>query len=256
MSSHRFPHWAPEPVIAEWKKELKDIEYWSERFPSVEPECDDADLLFRMLTYPEMKQVWEKLPKYEIKPTLFSSMVLLSTKYIDIKPYNLTPKDYEKWLSEVKSTALKLRELIQLTDYDKVLQESYYKKRKKLELQSIFSHTAEVFRSDFDEEAHKKTKPDYKSWPDFLPSLMSDALYKIATLDSDDDVGMLGVKRKSVKLDKPSHPNAKRSYFIRKLTQLLRDKTGQPLREITTITAATAFDNPSLTQRQVVRIAP
>lgn len=257
MDKHTFPTWAPAPVITEWEEKTKESERWSEKYPLLEPDTNDSDLLYRLLTYPDMKQVWEKLPKYKIKPDLFSSMVLLSIMYIDHKPYNLTPKEYQKWIEDVKNTALKLRELIKLTDYDTIFQERYHVKRQKHMLTSIMKHTSKIFHPDTDIEEHKKTSPDYKSWPNFLPSLLSDALLEISNLASDDNIGLLGTKtEKSIKLEKPNHPNAQRSYFIKKLTQLLKKQTGKPLREIVTITTATTFDNPSLTERQIIRTAP
>lgn len=89
-----------------------------------------------------------------------------------------------------------------------------------------------------------------------MPGLLTDALSEIAKSKSDNDFGFTGTERVNVKLDKPNHPNAKRSYFIKQLTQLLRKQTGQPHREIVTITTATVFDNPSITERQIIRIAP
>jgi hypothetical protein len=252
-----FPEWAPKQVISEWKEKVEEIEYWFKKFPTVEPETEEADLLVRLLTYEDMKGVWKKLAKYKIKPTLFSSMIQLSNSYIDAKPHNLTPKEYTDWLNDVKATALKLRNLVQHSDYDRIFQEAYLQKRQKLVLASIVEHSIQVIRPDVDIEEHKKTKPSYESWPDLAPGYLSEALNKIVTLDSDKDIGFVGSNsREPVKLDKPNHPNAKRSYFIKKLTQLLRDKTGQPLREVVTITAATVFDNPSLTERQIIRIAP
>lgn len=257
ISKPNFPEWAPKHVISEWKEKVEEREYWFKKFPTVEHETEEADLLVRLLTYEDMKGVWKKLPKYKIKPTLFSSMIQVSNSYIDAKPHNLTPKEYTDWLTDVKSTALKLKNLVQHSDYDRIFQEAYLKKRQKLVLCNIVEHSIQVIRPDVDIEEHNKTKPSYESWPDFTPAYLSEALSQIVTLDSDKDIGFVGSKsRETVKLDKPNHPNAKRSYFIKKLTQLLRDKTGQPLREVVTITAATVFDNPSLTERQIIRIAP
>jgi hypothetical protein len=252
-----FPEWAPKQVISEWKEKVEEIEYWFKKFPTVEHETEEADLLVRLLTYQDMKGVWKKLPKYKIKPTLFISMIQLSYSYIDAKPHNLTPKEYTDWLNDVKATALKLKNLVQHSDYDRIFQEAYLKKRQKLVLCNIVEHSMQVIRPDVDIEEHNKIKPSYESWPNLTPAYLSEALNKIATLDSDKDIGFVGSNsREAVKLDKPNHPNAKRSYFIKKLTQLLRDKTGKSLREVVTITAATVFDNPSLTERQIIRIAP
>ncbi|MFY0676105.1 MAG: hypothetical protein JXR18_02355 [Neptuniibacter sp.] len=252
-----FPEWAPKQVIEEWEEKAEEIIYWQKRFPTLEPETEDADLLTRLLTYSDMKSVWERLPKYKLKPALFSSMVQSSLCYMTVKPHNLTPNEYEAWLDDVRSTALKLRSLVQFSDYDRIFQERYITKRQKHMMASIVEHSAQIFRLDFDAEAHKKTKPSYESWPDLMPSLLSDALYQIATFESDDEVGTLGIKHeKSIKLERPNHPNAKRSYFIKKLTQLMRKQTGKALRDIVTITTATVFDDPSLTERQVIRTTP
>ncbi|MGL1102309.1 hypothetical protein [Vibrio vulnificus] len=257
VSRPNFPEWAPNEVISEWEEKAKEIEYWYERFPTVEPETEDADLLARLLTYTDMRSVWERLPKYKIKPTLFSSMVQCSLCYIDIKPYNLTSREHEEWVDEVRATASKLKSLIQFTDYDRIFQEKYLRKRQKLVLASMFEHSIQILRPEVDPEEHEKTEPSYKSWPDLTPPLLSDVLSQIAKMESPNEVGLLGTKsRHSVRLDRPNHPNAKRSYFVRSLTQELRDKTGQPLRDIVTITTATVFDAPTLTERQIIRMAP
>ena len=124
-------------------------------------------------------------------------------------------------------------------------------------MSSIMAHSFKILDPTIVPEQHKKTEPSYKSWPDLSPKLLSEALSDIAKMESDDDIGTAGAKSStSVKLDKPKHPNAKRSYFVRKLTQQLREQTGQPLRDIVTITTATVFDIPNLTERQVIRMAP
>ena len=257
MKRPSFPKWAPKSVIAEWEDKAEEVEYWFRNFPMLEPGTDDADVLERLLTYEDMKSVWERLPKYNIKPTLFCSMVQCSLLFLDVKPYNLTPKEYSNWLIEVRETALKLKQLIQHSAYDRIYQEQYLVKRQKHVISSIVAHSFKILDPAIDPEQHKKTEASYKSWPDLLPKLLSEALSDIAKMESDDDIGTAGAKLPtSVKLDKPKHPNAKRSYFVRKLTQQLRKQTGQPLRDIVTITTSTVFDIPNLTERQVIRMAP
>jgi hypothetical protein len=156
INKPKFPSWAPKQVITEWEEKVKEIEYWFKKFPTVEHETEEADLLARLLTYHDMNNVWRKLPKYNIKPTLFCSMVQLSNSYIDAKPHNLTPKEYAEWLSDVKTTALKLRNLIQHSDYDRIFQESYHQKRQKLLMSSMIQHSFQVLRPDVDIEEHKK----------------------------------------------------------------------------------------------------
>lgn len=252
-----FPKWAPKSAIAEWEEKAEEVEYWYRKFPMLEPETDDADVVERLLTYEDMKSVWERLPKYNIKPTLFCSMVQCSLSFLNMKPYNLTPKEYSNWLLEVRETVLKFKQLIQHSAYDRIYQEQYLVKRQKYVMRSIIRHSAKILDPKIDLEQHKKTKPSYNLWPDLLPKLLSETLSDIAQMESDDDISTAGAKSSiSVKLDKPKHPNAKRSYFVRKLTQLLRDQTGQPLRDIVTITTATVFDIPNLTERQVIRMAP
>lgn len=257
MKKPDFPKWAPTSVIAEWEAKATEVEYWYRKFPMLEPETDDADVLERLLTYEDMKSVWERLPKYNIKPTLFCSMVQCSLLFLDMKPNNLTPKEYSNWLIEVRETALKLKQLVQHSAYDRIYQEQYLVKRQKHMLGSILAHSLKILDPATEREQFKKTKPSYESWPDLLPKLLSEVLSDIAKMDSDDDIGIAGAKSStSVKLDKPNHLHAKRSYFVRKLTQMLRDQTGQPLRDIVTITTATVFDIPNFTERQVIRIAP
>lgn len=122
---------------------------------------------------------------------------------------------------------------------------------------NIVEHSLQILKPEVNVEEHEKTRPAYESWPDFLPQPLSEVLSELVSLESEDDINVIGSKRrKSVRLDKPSHPNAKRSYFVRNLTRELRDFTGQPLRDIVTVTTATVFDTPSLTERQIIRIAP
>ncbi len=258
MNENNFPSWAPKKVIMEWEEKLSDAEYWHERFPQLEPDTSEADAIYRLLTYEDMKTVWQKLPKYNVKPSLFSSMVQLSSLYIQWKPHNLTPKEYKEWLVDVKETALKLKGLVELSDYDSFLSQKYLVKRNKHMMSSMVRNAAKLIRPGIDVEDHLNSEPEYKRWPDLNPGLLSRNLAELAALKSDQEIGILSVKGKtsSVHLDKPNHPNAKRSYFIKKLTQLLRESTGKPLREIVTITTATYFDDPSITERQVVRTAP
>lgn len=257
MKRPSFPKWAPKSAIVEWEEKATEVEYWYRKFPMLEPETDDADVLKRLLTYEDMKSVWERLPKYNIKPALFCSMVQCSLLFLDMKPHNLTPKEYSNWLIEVKETALKLKQLVQYSAYDRIYQEQYLVKRQKHMLRSSMAHSLKILDPAIDPEQHKKTKPSYESWPDLLPQLLNETLSDIAKMESDDDIGTVGAKSStSVKLGKPKHPNAKRSYFVRKLTQGFRDQTGQPLRNIVTITTATVFNIPNLTEREVIRMAP
>ena len=59
-----------------------------------------------------------------------------------------------------------------------------------------------------------------------------------------------------VQLDKPKHKNARRTYFVIYLTEAMRKQTGMPLRTIVTKTTATVFEEPLLTERQIIRMAP
>ena len=256
MTKEKFPSWAPHKVILEWEEKIKEVDYWLGKFPNVDPDTEEADLLFRLLTYNDMKRVWEKLPKYEIEADQFSGMVQLSALYLEAKPNNLTPKEHEEWLQDVKLTAMKLKELIQFSDYDSLLQENYYTKRNKHVLSNIMQHALQSIKPDYYKEDYVKTEPEYKNWPDFNPGKLSKNLHELANLSSDNEVGLLGIKSAPVLLDKPNHPNAKRSYFIKKLTQMLRESTGTPLREVVTITTGIVFDDPSITERQIIRTAP
>lgn len=141
MEKQKFPNWAPKEIILEWEDKLKEIEYWQSKFPSTVPDAEDADLLLRLLTYHDMKCVWEKLKKYNIKPKLFSSMVQYSIQYITAQPHNLTPKEYNEWLSDVRTTALKLKSLLMFSEYDRIFQNHYLAKRQKYVLSSIVNHS-------------------------------------------------------------------------------------------------------------------
>lgn len=256
MKNTDFPQWAPKEIISEWEDKISEASYWHKRFPNLEPDMTDADLIYRLISYEDMKRVWERLPKYKIKPLQFSNMIQLSTLYIESKPYNLAPKEYEQWLHDVKSLALKLSGLIEFSAYDSFLREKYFAKRNRYVLSNMVEHAFKVLEPGVNIEAHRMSAPEYKNWPDLNPGSLSSNLRELAALESDAEVRLLGIKSDSVRLDKPNHPNARRSYFIKKLTQLLREDAGKPLREIVTITAATVFDDQTITERQVIRIAP
>ena len=253
----KFPEWAPSIIVSQWREKREEERAWHEKFPEVPLDTEESDVLLRLLTYPDMRAVWEKIGKHQITPDLFVAMVQLSSYYIEAQPHDLTAKEYAKWLEEVKATARKLAGLIQLSNYDNFLQAKYYAKRNRLLIKSVVAHAAQAFRPDFDESEFKKTEPEHERWPDSNPGLLSENLLELASLKSDEEVRMLGVKRDSaIRLEKPHHPNARRSYFIKKLTQLIREKTGQPLRSIVTTTTTSVFDDPTITERQVIRIAP
>ncbi len=80
-----FPEWAPRVLILEWENKIKEVKYWHEKFPTVEPETEEADLLVKLLTYDDMRIVWKKLPKYKIKPSLFVSMIRISLCFMNTK---------------------------------------------------------------------------------------------------------------------------------------------------------------------------
>ena len=136
-----FPSWAPKQVIAEWEDEIEKSKSWHRKFPSLEPDTEEADLIERLLTYSDMRSVWARLPKYEIEPMHFISMVQLASYYVEMKPHNLTPKEYEKWKKEVKETALKLKNLVEFSNYDRIFQESYVTRRQKAVVHSIAAHS-------------------------------------------------------------------------------------------------------------------
>ena len=253
----KFPEWAPSVVISQWREKLEEERSWHEQFPKIPLDTEESDVLMRLLTYPDMRDVWEKLEKHQISPDLFIIMVQLSSYYIEEQPHDLTEKEYEKWLEDVKTTAKKLAGLVQLSNYDNFLQAKYYAKRNRLLLKSVVAHAAQAFRPDFDEREFERTEPEYERWPDSNPGLLSENLLELANLGSDEEVRVLGVNREgAIRLEKPHHPNARRSYFIKKLTQLIRERTGQPLRNIVTATTSVVFDDPTITERQVIRIAP
>lgn len=254
MSKEKFPDWAPKEVIAEWQEKIDEIEYWLSKFPQAEKDTEEADLLYRLLTYPDMKNVWSRLPKYKIKPSHFSNMTLLSCHYPYYSPSNLAPKNHQMWLEDVKDTALKLAKLINLSEFDRILDAQYYKKRDKYLIQDMVSHAFQILRPGVEKE--DLGEAESSRWPDLSPGDLSKSLRYLASLDSEEAVMMKGIERVSIKLDKPNHKNAKRIYFIKQLTKLLLDFTNQPLREVVTITTATIFDDPSITKRQIIRIAP
>jgi len=254
LKEAKFPVWAPEPIIAEWQEKIQEAYSWLEQFPELEPDTHDADIYHRLLSYEDMKYVWEKLPKYKISPELFSSMVGLSSIYPKGTPTSMAPKEYEQWLKDVRETSLKLAQLIQLSGFDQLLQTEYYHKRNSLWLRHA---VVEAFKCVDDEQDNTSSKDaEYERWPDLTPKLLSSYLITIVNMKSENEAELFSSHSESVRLDKPNHPNAGRSYFIKQLTHLLREKTGKPLRKIVTITTAAVFDNPGITERQIIRIAP
>lgn len=251
MTKPTFPGWAPESVIFQWKEKLDEANSWQDKFPDLEVDTTEADMYYRLLTYEDMQSVWKRLPKYKIGPEMFSSMVALAAIYPKGTPRGLAPKEYEDWLSDVRDTAQKLAELVEHSAFDQILEQRYYTRRNKYLLNNIISHALKGLKPDAEE-----AEPEYQRWPDLNPGSLSSYLCRIAQMEADDDVGIHGITHKSVRLEKPNHRNAERSYFIKYLTKMLRDDTGTPLRDIVTKTTATVFDDPSITQRQIIRIAP
>ena len=253
---NNFPKWAPKAVIAEWQEKMDEAKESHSRFLQLEMDTSEANIYYRLLTYEDMKSVWERLPKYDIKPALFSSMVAVANHYPDYSPSNKTPKEHEIWLNDVKATALKLAELVKFSEFDRILDEKYYTKRMPHMLKDIVKHSFKILKPEVDE--NNLGEPEHKRWPALQPGLLSDNLYHLAKLNCEDEVGLLGIKRdRTILLDKPNHKNAARTYFMKKLTEMLRDKTGgKPLRDIVTKTTATVFNDPAITERQIIRAAP
>ncbi|GHX44558.1 hypothetical protein VCSRO158_3610 [Vibrio cholerae] len=52
-----FPLWAPKSVIAEWEEQAEEVAYWQRKFPTLEPDTDEADMLARLLTYEDIDLV-------------------------------------------------------------------------------------------------------------------------------------------------------------------------------------------------------
>ncbi|MCK4706511.1 MAG: hypothetical protein KAT90_13610 [Gammaproteobacteria bacterium] len=256
MTKPKSPNWSPTIVISEWKEKLEEANSWLAKFPSLEVDTTEADMYYRLLTYEDMQSVWKRLPKYDISPELFSSMVALAAIYRKNTPSNLAPKEYEDWLDNVRTTAQRLAKLIEFSGFDQIINESYYTKRSKYLLANIAQHAFKGLDPDVSVNATYEREPESERWPDLNPGLLSATLQRLARMESDDDVGMHGIKHDSVRLEKPNHRNAERSYFIKYLTKMLRDKTGKPLRDIVTKTTATVFDDPSISERQIFRIAP
>lgn len=247
MKQVNFPAWAPDQVISIWREKDADADYWLEEFPMVERDSEISDLYIRLLTYNDMRSVWERLPKYKIKPSLFSIMIEIAYLYRQSSPDTLAPLQYEQWLAKLKETAKTLEGLIRYSEFDGLLDKQYYKKRQRLVVHDIFQHSArKVFTPD--KANSYNGEPPSNSWPNIPPGNFSDNLKLLGTVEPDQE--------RRVQMDRPNHPNAKRIYFVKSLTAQLRKETGKPLRDIVTKTTATVFDDPKITERQIFRMAP
>ena len=244
MTSREFPDWAPPSVIKEWEEKEAELDAAQERYPNLERETDEVDLYIRLLTYEDMKDVWTKLKSYSFKPTHFSILVIEGTLIPDFRPDMLGPKEYDAWLADVRETALKLKSLIQYTDFDRIMEEKYLKRYRAKVLADIFKHFGKLFQPGVTLE--NLGEPDHKSWPMLYPGTFAENLQLLADAEPE----------QRVQLDKPKHKNARRTYFVRYLTEAMRKQTGMPLRTIVTKTTATVFEEPLLTERQIIRMAP
>jgi hypothetical protein len=249
-----FPSWAPKSVITNWQEKIDEANDSHRQFPETELDTSEADVYFRLLTYPDMASVWQRLPKYKIKPTSFICMVILSNCFLEKSECNRTPKEHTKWLNEVKDTAKKLADLVAFSDFDRLLEERYYHNYRLNKVNDLVRHSFQVFKPGISLE--DLGEPESERWPDFNPGKLSDNLLRLAKMGSEEDLKILGKFSEKVLLEKPNHEKARRTYFIKKMTQLLREKTGKPLRDIVTITTATVFDEPTITERQIIRTAP
>jgi hypothetical protein len=162
-------------VIAEWQEKIEEIEYWFSKFPLAEKDTEEADLLYRLLTYPDMKNVWSRLPKYKIKPSHLSNMTLLSCHYPYYSPSNLAPKNHQIWLEEVTDTASKLAKLIEYSEFDRILDAQYYKKRDKYLIKDMMSHALQILRLGIEKDDIGEAESS--RWPDlslyYSPTLLT-----------------------------------------------------------------------------------
>lgn len=227
-----FPAWAPEDVVRRW------VEWEKTRLPESE-----RDMLYRLLTYEDMEDVWQKVRTLDSRYfpcSVFTSIAIRGFRGpigIEKKP----PKELEKWQMEVKLTALKLESLIRGTDFDTIIADYLADKKLGSNLKRI-------------EEGLSYLEQD------IILGNLSVFLTSIARLIDNAEINNRHIRRDyhpPIKLKRPNSEEASRQYFVRAITKHFRYFFGQPYRRLTAITVTAAFDDPNvIIERQVIRMAP
>jgi len=182
-----------------------------------DPRRECPDMLYRLLTYEGMQGVWSALRLS--KKQMPALAFAGSAGFAFCGPRgeaSLTPRKHRAYLEKVQKLSAELAKLLHGTDLDRML-----------------VSRLDLYRSDV----------GHLTWMRFseiLNSVASGARYH-ATASA----------------GKRTHgEDARRAYFVRHLTGFFREFLGGPRRELVAIATAAAFDDPSFTARQVIRLAP
>lgn len=182
-----------------------------------DPRRECPDMLHRLLTYEGMQDVWSAL-RLSKKPMPETVFAGVAGRGFcgPQGEAGLTPAQHRVFLAEVSKQSAELAALLRGTDLDRML-----------------VSRLDLYRSDVGHAV-------WMRFSEILDSVASGARYH-ATASA----------------GKRTHgKDARRAYFVRYLTAFFREYLDGPRRALVAIATAAAFDDPSFTERQVIRLAP
>jgi len=182
-----------------------------------DPRRDCPDMLCRLLTYPDMQSVWDAL---RLSKKMWPALVFAGAAgFAFCGPRGearLTPGQHQAYLGKVQKLSADLCKMLRGTELDRMLIERL-----------------DLYRDDVGHAC-------WMRFSEILDSVASGARFYAAA-----------------SAGKRTHgEDARRAYFVRHLTGFFREYLGGPRRELVAIATAAAFDDPSFTARQVIRLAP
>ncbi len=255
-----YPSWVPQALLEAIDEESQGIDDQKSEFPSFQRIGIDStqfidftrlNALTALAKNESVREVWESLERNGVRPNLFVALVNLGLIWPPSAEHTKPEKERQAWLDEIVALSSRLAELVAHTKYDRILEDSYYARRNKEALRTALVHTRKLWAPEATKESIGP-RP-YESWPDLSPGRMSTHLKEMATLAEDQkntDIG--GLER----LPRPNAKNAARNYFIKVLSLQLKKSTGMYLRKAVAITASVIFDDDSIDERTVRKIAP
>jgi len=256
-----IPRWAPDSVVTLWEEAknetFQDVELYG---GASELTLEIEELLFRIITNPNMKYAWEKVQNTAYKPkrqpkTDNAALIAMSTKIAFIGPsapsQRLTPKKREEFIEEATSLTNQLIRLVRNSELDRFHQREHWDRK----AGEYVRKAAEIFRHGekyIDCPTCKKYQSKFERWDrtEFSETLL--AFQKMIPKL----VGQTFTGRDALFLPSPGHKDARRIYFVRYLTRECRQFFGQPLRRVVTDITNASYPDAPLDERTVIRLAP
>jgi len=239
LQENTFPEWAPESVIREhvsWRTREE-----RERAGGHERLWDIADMLRRLLTYPDMRDVWHFLKQagdYKGPGVLHLDIYAAIAVRAYMGPVGeerFTEGERARWIAQVTKHANALAKLLYGKGADDWLSRQLWSMRS--------SDTVRVAMWKAFHQIDLYPPEPTQLYPSALSALLRQFAEQLPHT----------VEKSSLK--RPHGPEARRAYFARLMVKHCREYLDGPRWRIVTATTAAAFDQPSLTQRQIIRLA-